>query len=520
MSAAGNNNNKNSNAPPLPIGELNVLSTSTPKGYQTALNRYDEFVKKQNELFAENGVNTVYPKFNDLTEVYVCGEVLANGSMLSSTPPIAPVLSQFSQYLFEEKKSDGDPLAPLVQVQYLSGVKSVLFKKFKPLAYTGDSPQWYEELYRGLNLRATALAIKRGAKVTKKHVGLVRKTLLAMLLYLVKHSDNGYEERAVIAMLYHAVGRGSEVAATTWESAEWDDDKQFLLFDWGEIKTGQQYIMTLHPNADSEDGWLLCSIHSIACNLICGSTVYKASASAEEAGMNFMFNNYFGMADGGAASKVSRIIQKCRDGGVEDLPEDFTGHGLRVAAADEMMFNVHLPFFAAIARGGWDCKADTLLFYYLTQKLHVAAAGKALAGWANPNVKVHAPTLEAIYNDKNRGAIDAFCHELFQHSSISQLLDTTLKGFRSRMVASLLMYYANVKKELGRDSAIIRSMYAACVESDLEIRDLDFYGKQIKKRFQVDNALNLAASSSDNIETIMEKAFHEVQKIGLDTLTR
>eukprot|EP00985_Skeletonema_marinoi_P021718 scaffold13473_cov81-Skeletonema_marinoi.AAC.1 len=57
-----------------------------------------------------------------------------------------------------------------------------------------------------------------------------------------------------------------------------DDDKQFLLFDWGEIKTGQQYIMTLHPNADSEDGWLLCSIHSIACNLICGSTVYKASA--------------------------------------------------------------------------------------------------------------------------------------------------------------------------------------------------------------------------------------------------
>jgi len=32
--------------------------------------------------------------------------------------------------------------------------------------------------------------------------------------------------------------------------------------------------------------------------------------------------NYFGMADGRAASKVSRIIQKCRDGGVEDLHND------------------------------------------------------------------------------------------------------------------------------------------------------------------------------------------------------
>mmetsp|Transcript_84 Transcript_84/g.117 ORF Transcript_84/g.117 Transcript_84/m.117 type:complete len:88 (-) Transcript_84:118-381(-) len=68
---------------------------------------------------------------------------------------------------------------------------------------------------------------KRG-KSNKKTGGLARKTLLA-LLYLVKHSDNGYEERAVILILFHAVGRGSEVAATTWESAEWDDDRQPTL---------------------------------------------------------------------------------------------------------------------------------------------------------------------------------------------------------------------------------------------------------------------------------------------------
>jgi len=103
-------------------------------------------------------------------------------------------------------------------VQYLSEVDAL---------YTGDSPQWYEELYRGLNLRATALAIKKEAKVTKKQV--VLRGRLFSLLYLVKHSDNGYEERAVILILFHAVGRGSEVAATTWESAEWDDDRQPTL---------------------------------------------------------------------------------------------------------------------------------------------------------------------------------------------------------------------------------------------------------------------------------------------------
>lgn len=109
------------------------------------------------------------------------------------------------------------------------------------------------------------MAIKNGEKVSKKNVGLARKILLAMLLHLLKYSDEGYEERAVLAMLYHAVGRGGEIASTTWESAEWDEDRNHLLFDWGEIKNGQQYVMTLHPAADIECGWLLCSSHSSTC---------------------------------------------------------------------------------------------------------------------------------------------------------------------------------------------------------------------------------------------------------------
>ena len=43
--------------------------------------------------------------------------------------------------------------------------------------------------------------------------------------------------------------------------------------------------MTLHPSADVEDGWILCSFHSIACNLICGSTLYKASVSTQKSGI-------------------------------------------------------------------------------------------------------------------------------------------------------------------------------------------------------------------------------------------
>lgn len=96
--------------------------------------------------------------------------------------------------------------------------------------------------------------------------------------YLLKRYQDGtgYEERAVLVMLFHCVGRSSEVAVTTWESARWDEERQMLEFDWGELKVGQQYIMTLHPSADVEDGWVLDSFHSLACYLLCAPRKYKA----------------------------------------------------------------------------------------------------------------------------------------------------------------------------------------------------------------------------------------------------
>ena len=128
------------------------------------------------------------------------------------------------------------------------------------------------------------------------------------------------------------------------------------------------------------------------------------------------------MAEGGAASKVSRILEKCRNGGVGGIPADSNSHGVRVGATDEMIFNHMLSVFAAIARGGWDFKADSMLFYYFTQELHVSQGGKALANWSNPNMHVSAPTLNAI-TDEN-GDVERFCKALFAS------VDITLKGLQ------------------------------------------------------------------------------------------
>ncbi|EJK63683.1 hypothetical protein THAOC_15645, partial [Thalassiosira oceanica] len=446
----------------LPIEGLDGRSDRTKGGHGTAVNKWNEFTVDQNARVAALAATTnttppVIPKFEELTQDFVCGRVLENGTMENrNNPPIAPYMAQFSQFLLDDVKPGGNPYAPKVTVQYLSGFKTALFKKFPPLTSTNETPEWYDELYQGLNLRSTAECIRRGGKVSRKTVGFPHDTLLVMVLFLMTQlkAALGYEERAVLVLLFHVIGRAMELASTTWESASWDPDRDMLVFDWGDIKTGRQYEMTLHPH---HDGWEMDPIHALACYLMCGSPSYKASASVAEMGVNFIFPQYK-LSDGGAAGKVSDIIDKCRKAKVEGIPDEAASQSCRVAATDDMLFNTQLSFFAAIARGGWKCKVDSLIFYYLTQKVHVAEAGRALSHWPNPKDRVYAPSLDVIITDRNRRNVELLCQNLFMYTPIASMLNGRLKGFRNVMVASVLMYLKPVKKALGNDCLLAKAV--------------------------------------------------------------
>ena len=225
-----------------PIPEIDTTASKTKDGYASAKKRWDAFVGKQNTLLAASGANyTPIPTADNLTQDFVCGRVLENGSMESAhNPPISVVFGQFAQLLLEEKKDNGDACAPMVCVQHFCNMKACLFKRFKPLGFRGESPDWCEELHRGLKLRVKAECIKRGAKIVKKATGFSRATLLACLLFIMKQDNEalGCEERAVLTNLFHAVGRATELEASTWESARWDNDREFLAYEWGETKNG------------------------------------------------------------------------------------------------------------------------------------------------------------------------------------------------------------------------------------------------------------------------------------------
>jgi len=484
--------------------EFEDRAKTTKDGHTRAIKFWNSFALVQK-----------YPPFDKLTDQMVCGKVLENGSLSNEhNPPIKQWFWQFASYVYEYRKNDGigEPLQPDGAMQIFTQLKAVMFKKFKPLGYTGDSPDWYKQVYNGLRIRVNVACIARGGKLSRSAVGMPRDVLKKSCAMLMKQDDFALasRERAILATLYHAVGRGSEVASANWGSAYWNAQLNLFTIDWGEFKRGEQQEMTFSSDAES---WELDFHHCLACSLIGGNGVRKVSAS--DANINWMFPQVVNLADGGAASMVGRILDKCRSN-VDGIPEDTNCHGLRVTGTDEMIFCPSLSLFSAIARGGWNFKSESQAFGYFTQKKHVVAGGLALAGFSNPNILVHAPSLAAIGTDARTVAIlNSFSGELFNNVGVPELA-TTLKNYRDVLVASLLMYNEQVVAALGKDSPIVKTMRLAAINVGSDIATMARWGEAVRDRFIVQNAANIGGGDG-NVEERYAKALSLVTEMCMKT---
>jgi hypothetical protein len=195
--------------------ELNIHQSNTARTHKSAVKFYNRFVDEHN---AGKPPEDRIKHFSQLTQDDVCGVVLENKSLANpNDPPVRSIMSKFAKWGLNAKHgSDNNKknYQPDVIVQYFNSFKVQLFKKFKPLGFAGSLPDWYDELNRALNLRASVECIRRGGKVSKKAVGFARKALAEACLILLKQ-DNfalGTEERAIILAIYYAVGRGGEVS--------------------------------------------------------------------------------------------------------------------------------------------------------------------------------------------------------------------------------------------------------------------------------------------------------------------
>jgi len=144
----------------------------------------------------------------------------------------------------------------------------------------------------------------------------------------------------------------------------------------------------------------------------------------------------------------------------------------------------------------------------LTKKLHVARAGKALAGWPDCRMKVSAPSLAVILSTDNRRKVETYAVELFSKGPAAMQPGRHLQAFRDVMLASLLMYFHEMEKTHGHCNSVVKTMVQKANVVDITIKTLRDWGEIIYKDWKLRNSANEKCSGTE-----LERAQLAIEKL-------
>jgi hypothetical protein len=323
--------------------EIEDECKSTKRGYAGVVKLINYFIDLHNELYpGEPLIHVDELKKEDLdTEAKFEKNVIV-------------MFRKFASFLMKHKNKDGKHFKSGTQTQYFSNLKNYLQKRkelkdIAELKHANSKHEWYHDLLKMLRLSGQAAAILRGETISDKRKGIRRKLLREICMYLLKQPNQIPKvERVVILALYYAVGRGGEVSAMNFNTMEWDAEDERLWTGWFEFKTGQSNAIDFLP--DGEGDFLLDFYHAFAEYIICCKERLANSPNITEP--NWLFPDYASLADGGAAAKTGRTLEKMVDH-VPGLTKKHGSHAFRDGATDDMLAHPMISLIEAIMRGNW-----------------------------------------------------------------------------------------------------------------------------------------------------------------------
>ena len=219
--------------------------------------------------------------------------------------------------------------------------------------------------------------------------------------------------RAVLAAMFQGVGRAEETQCLSTSLLSHCPTEQAPINNWPNKKTGKEVFMPFFPMSPKlPHGWGACFYHGLASFLVTARGELKSDGDEPD----WIFNYYRQLSPASVASVITKVIRQFVET-IEGVTVDMTSHGLRAGAADTMAFNLHCHIVAIIMRGDWDWKGECQLFGYLTAKLYLALAGKALAYWPDCRQKVTPPRLDTVLDNLPREEQDKvrrLCYMLFE----------------------------------------------------------------------------------------------------------
>jgi hypothetical protein len=477
---------------------MKTVADRTTAGYTSGLKSMDVFcdlqkVKKMSEY-----------KTADFDDPQVCEQIIFN-------------LKCFCSFMLTAQSNRGKNYMPGSQSQMLSNVFNYLHKAhpavkmFDQDKYPVES-KWYTESLHGLKRNGFVNAIKRGESVGDKTIGIRRRLLHAVIRKLIQ--EERYKEASAVCTLYHAVGRGGEVADTTFTSMKWDSTLEALWAGWPEVKTTHYTDLSFFANVHSY-GYPTCYMWTFGAYIIMEEGALRTQKNMPD----FIYPDYRKLK-GSASAKVTQAISSLV-GKVDGLLKEHTSHGLRVGATDDMLSNNFCHLACAIARGAWDYSGVCMIFSYFTKNLHVSTSGKALAGVSDCRQHHSMPTLDAL----PQGAYDKINH-------MAELLfmwgpDAFKKPHghlvlaRDALLAVQLMWIQQIAQDFGNENGLFKKLVEKATIAQITLDELYEYSNLIRHRYEADlirnqqNSGHCIQSLRESVKNLTKMLNHQMSQLRL-----
>ena len=101
--------------------------------------------------------------------------------------------------------------------------------------------------------------------------------------------------------------------------------------------------------------------------------------------------------------------------------------------------------------------------------MFVTRGGKVFANWEYPNQPVSAATINSFQTVKNQTLVEDFGDEFFSMAPIASHLQTQLRPVRDALLASLSMYYDDLKHKYSIDHLIVKILNGGALIRDIPL---------------------------------------------------
>ena len=351
------------------------------------------------------------------------------------------LFQRFGTYMKDTaRKSDGTQYKPSAAVQYLSTAKEVTMKAFPNalIFQTAVLDTWYPQLRHALEKSILRDFFARGEPPFEKSTPIDHRLLALICEALLEEgSAESMRRRSALVTTFYAIGRGGEVALTSWKSAFWYYDQCCVVLDWNELKTGEADYMAFFFNLKDIS---ICYYSALADYLICGGS--DATGLSTDADGGWMYSDL--ARKGSAATALTTYIRDA----ITLIPQrkgdakNYESTGLRMGGGNGVILHPQTKFEHLIALGGWEAKGVSNAFGYCGFELPVVVVGaKALAEWPNPHSLVVPPTCACLaLTQDEKYALDKLKNRLFT-AVVPQLAGTNgLEHVADTLMAIKLRY--------------------------------------------------------------------------------